>query len=86
MSHITEWLRRLRINDKYKPSFTTMNSKKDSSNVDISMYIPMVTIIYIVAAPVKPQYCTKRLLSWRVLKKSVKSGQLIQRPVGGTII
>ena len=63
MSHVTEWLQRLRINEKFKPPFTIMNSKEDSANVDTSISISMIKAISAIAAPVKLQHFAKRLIS-----------------------
>ena len=84
MSYVTEWLRRLRMNDNFQPFFTTLNSKEDNSNVESSMSVPTVQVISVVAAPVRPQHCSKRLLSsTESKKKSVKRGIIIKHPIGG---
>ena len=61
--HVTEWLRRLRINDNFQPSFTTMNSNELSIKVKTSTSLSNVLLISAVAAPAKPQHCSKRLVS-----------------------
>ena len=63
MSHVTEWLRRLRINDSFQPTFTTMNSHETSAKVNTSTALCNVIPIVAIATPVKPQHCSKRLMS-----------------------
>ena len=59
MSHAIEWFQRIKINDNFKLSFTTMNSKEAISNVQTSMSVHTVNPISAVAPTAKPQYYSK---------------------------
>ena len=63
-------MQRLRINDKFKLSFTSINSKEASYNVDTSMALPMLKSISAVVTLSINQHSNKRI---------------IQRPIVGTI-
>ena len=61
MSHVTEWLRRLRIDDNFQPTFTAMHINDTTAKVKTSMSLSNVIPISTVASPDKPQHCSKRL-------------------------
>ena len=54
MSHITEWLRRLRINDSFQPTFTTPNNNETNAKANTSTAICNVMPISGVTTPAKP--------------------------------
>ena len=62
MSHVTEWLRRLRINDSFQPTFTTTNNHETNAKVNASTSLCTVVPISTVATPAKPQHYSKRLI------------------------
>ena len=63
MSHVTEWLRRLRINDSFQPTFTTMNSHETSEKVNTSAALCNVMPKSAIATPAQPHHYSKRLIS-----------------------
>ena len=63
MSHVTEWLRRLRISGSFQPTSTTMNSHETSTNVNTSTALCNRMPISAIVTPAKPHHCSKRLMS-----------------------
>ena len=81
MSHVTEWLRRLRINDNFQPTFTTMNNNKTNATSSTTTSLSNFTPMHAVASAAQPHHCNKRLLSsTESVKKCMKRGQLIKQP------
>ena len=65
IGYIIEWLQRLNINVKFKPSFTIVDRNKTSSIIKTSEYVPVVNIKFAIVAPTKLYHYNKRLLSSR---------------------
>ena len=59
MSHVTEWLRKLRINDNFQPTFTTMNNNKTNATSSTSTSLSNVIPMSAVASAAKPDHCNK---------------------------
>ena len=71
MSHVTEWLRRLRMNKNVQPSFTTTNIDEPSLKVNTPTSLCNVQPKSAVAAPAQPHHCGKRLVSCTESNKKI---------------
>ena len=56
MRHVTEWLRRLRVNDNFEPTFNTLNSNETNTKNNTSVALSNVLPRSAITSTTKPQH------------------------------